>query len=155
MPLEDTRKQKIAKLLIGLNKDEIQEILKEQARIASEQTQARGQREMQRLKKREAKLSAELEEVRNKIADIQGGKEVRGSRGKGNVSGRPFEELVLTVLSEMGQPARPKDIRDSILSKGWYEGSKVSLGTSVATTLSALIKAGRVARGDGRRYSAV
>ncbi len=154
MPLEDTKKQKIAKLLIGLSKDEIQEILKEQARISSEKSQARGQREMLRLRKREAKLTAQLEEVRKKIDGIQGGKEVRGTRGKGNVSGRPLEELVLEILREKGQPTRPKEIRDSILEKGWYEGSEVSLGTSVAATLGILIKSGRVIRNEGRRYSA-
>ena len=155
MSLEDNRKQRIAKLLLGLSKDEIQDILKEQARISSEKTQARSQREMLRLKKRETKLCAELDEVRKKIADLQGGKEIRGSRGKGNVSGRSLEELVLEILREIGQPSRPKDIRDAILSKGWYEGSQVSLGTSVAITLSQLIKSGHVVKNEGRRYSAV
>ncbi len=155
MSLEDSRKQKLARLLSGLSKEEIQDILKEQARISSEKTQARSQREMLRLKKREAKLCAELDEVRKKIADLQGGKEIRGGRGKGNVSGRPLEELILEILRETGQPSRPKDIRDTILNKGWYEGSAASLGTSVAITLSQLIKSGQVARNEGRRYSAV
>lgn len=156
MPLENNRKQKIAKLLLGLSKDDIQEILKEQIRISSEQSQERHQRELARLKKREVRLGVELEEVREKINDILGGKaEVRGSRGKGNISGRPFEDLVLEVLRTTGQPARPKDLRDAILEKGWYEGSKVSLGTSVAITLSTLVKDGRVVRNEDRRYSAV
>lgn len=155
MALEDNRKQKLAKLLLGLSKDDIQEILKEQARISTEKSQERHQRELVRLQKREERLTAELEEVRNKISDILGGKEVRSSRGKGNVSGRPFEDLILEVLRSAGQPARPKDIRNAILEKGWYEGSKVSLGTSVAITLSTLVKDGRVARTEDRRYSAV
>ncbi len=154
MTIEDNKKQKLAKLLIGLSKDDIQEIIKEQARISSEKSIVRNQRELNRLQKREAKLAAELEEIRSKIADIQGGKEVRGSRGKGNVSGRPIEDLVIDILREKAEPSRPKDIRDAILNKGWYEGSKVSLGTSVAIALSALVKAGRVVRNEGRRYSA-
>jgi hypothetical protein len=154
MTLEDKKRKRIAKILQGLSRQEINAILKEQSALLGDKEKARRERELKRLAAREEKLKASLQEVRKRISDLEQGKSlVRRRRGEGNVTGRSFPDLVLEVVREKGEPSRPRDVRIAFLDKGWYQGSDRSLNSSVATALRELVKEGKLRKTGDRRYS--
>lgn len=153
--IDDSKKRQIAKVLDGLSKSEIDEVLKERRRIKDEKERAQIERTISNLRVRERGLKDQLSELRKEIRGLQS--QLRsgsrtGRRGRGNVSGRSFEDLVMEVMQELPPPVRPRDVRNRILEKGWYEGEIRSLTASVAVTIRTLLEAGKLTKTNDRKY---
>jgi hypothetical protein len=152
--MEDGRKRRLAKLLLGLSREEIDKIIEEQATLSLEMNRDKIERELQRLRSREQVLLKDVENIRQRISDVEAGKFVRSTRSRGNVSGKPLSDLVLEVVRGSSEPIRPRDIAAQITSQGLYDGDSRSLQTGIAITLKRLINIGKVTKANAR-YSVV